>query len=154
MQAEPQASHGRRNEQLCFTHLCPSLRTASKAGHAGLLQQQGDSYQNTDWRLHLKMHLQELKSAKNWQKTNKQTVAKPLPISHGPWEEDGKTSAYHAAYFQVVSQLFYCPVHFQVFGGEQLLKNNSQGLNVLGTTVYICIPSPLKSTSEEKNLKP
>lgn len=61
-----------------------------------------------------------------------------------------ETSAYHAAYFQVVSHLFYCPVHFQVFGGEQLLQNNSQGLNVLGTTVHICIHSPLQSTSEGK----
>lgn len=61
-----------------------------------------------------------------------------------------KTSAYHPLYFQVVSHLFYCPVHFQVFGGEQLLKNNSQELNVLGTAVYLCIPSLLKTTSEGK----
>lgn len=66
-----------------------------------------------------------------------------------------ETSAYYpSVYFQVVSHLFYCPVHFQVFGGQQLLKNYSQGLNVLGTTVYICISSPLKTTSEGKNLKP
>lgn len=35
-----------------------------------------------------------------------------------------------------------------------MLKNDSQGLNVLGATIYTCIPSPLKTTSEGKNLKP
>lgn len=66
-----------------------------------------------------------------------------------------ETSAYYpSVYFQVVSHLFYCPVHFQVFGGQQLLKNDSQGLNVLGTTVYICIPSPLKTTTESSQTQP
>lgn len=61
MPAGPGTLRGRGNEQLRFTHSCLSLRTFSKARHAGLLWQHGERYQNTDRRFQLEAHLKELK---------------------------------------------------------------------------------------------